>query len=96
MKDPQTSRPATTASARKSRRLGAAVAAFALLLPLASAGCIDATDEVAREFRAAAGDSLETAFNAFADGVISGLFAVVEPDVNPDSDVTPNDANATQ
>jgi hypothetical protein len=96
MKGPQNSRPATAIPARNSRRLGAAIAAVALLLPLTSAGCVDATDEVAREFRAAAGDSLETAFNAFADGVISGLFAVFEPEVNPDSNVTPNDANAAQ
>jgi hypothetical protein len=40
---------------------------------------------IGSEFRAAAGPAVETGVNAILDGLVSGLFAVIEPD-NPSSD----------
>jgi len=37
-----------------------------------------------QEFRAAAGDSLETGVNAIMDGLVTGLFAVVAPEDTAD------------
>lgn len=36
--------------------------------------------EYSKEFRAAAGPQLETGVNALLDGLVAGMFAVVEPD----------------
>jgi hypothetical protein len=47
----------------------------------AVSGCTDA-----EEFRAAAGDSIHTGLSAIADGLLNGIFAVVEPDATSDTD----------
>jgi hypothetical protein len=48
---------------------------LAVLCLTTATGC-----EGAQEFRAAASSSLETGFDAIADGLIDGLFAVFQPD----------------
>ena len=62
----------------RSRR-GAAVMAAMIggLLTVTTGGCDDA-----EEFRAVAGDSVEQGVNLIADGIIEGIFAVIEPDAN--------------
>ena len=58
-------------------RRGAAVMAAMIggLLTVTTCGCDDA-----EEFRAIAGDSVEQGVNLIADGIIEGIFAVIEPD----------------
>jgi hypothetical protein len=53
-----------------------AIATLTGTLPLLS-GC---PDDVQREFRDAAGDSLQSGVNAILDGFVEGFFAVLEPE----------------
>jgi hypothetical protein len=61
---------------------GAALVALAALLA-GVAGCDDA---MMKEFRGAATDSLQTGMTSIADGVISGLFAIVQTDSSSSTD----------
>ena len=62
--------------------LGAA-AALALSAGLSMGGCSDDFDE----FRAAASPQLEAGVDALLDGLVDGIFAVVEP--NTSAETTP-------
>ncbi len=55
------------------------LAALVAILIFNSGGTI-ACDGVFEEFRAAASDELEEGVNAILDGVVTGVFAVFEPD----------------
>lgn len=46
-------------------------------------------DQFSKEFRAAAGPQLETGVNALLDGIVTGMFAVVEPDPGSGSSTSP-------
>ncbi len=58
-------------SRRGTRRAACAFVGIAFLL----SGC-----SLGEEFRAAAGPAVETGVNAILDGLVDGLFAVIEPD----------------
>ena len=58
---------------RKTRRLAAL---FALAPLLFATGC---EKEVQDEFRSAAAGALQTGFSAIFDGILDGVFAVIEP-----------------
>ncbi len=60
---------------RKICALGASTALI-LLAGLSMGGCNDDFDE----FRTAAGPQLEAGIDALLDGLVDGIFAVVEPD----------------
>lgn len=64
------------------RRLRGGPASLALIAALGPllAGC---PDDVQREFRAAAGSSLQQGVNAILDGFVDGFFAVFEPEDAP-------------
>lgn len=63
------------------RNLACALAAIAVVFPLTlSAGCVTGT-----EFRAAAGPAVQQGLTLILDGVVDGLFAVVEPDTETTS-----------
>jgi len=70
---------------RSSRRfLAGALAGIAVGFPLTlSTGCVTGT-----EFRAAAGPAVQQGLTLILDGVLDGLFAVVEPDATVDTDTT--------
>lgn len=87
----------THSTAGRSRKAGRLLVAFALVgASMASlGGCPEGTSELARAFRTASasefesgvnsladGDS-ETALASIADGIISGLFSLYEPDASP-------------
>lgn len=61
--------------AGKSPRLAGLVRIMLIAALSGLTGCAGA-----EEFRAAAGASLETGINAIADGILAGVFAVIEPD----------------
>ncbi|MBN2445562.1 MAG: hypothetical protein JXO22_02480 [Phycisphaerae bacterium] len=68
----------STSTGRSRRHVGALIALLSLTCGLLG-GCPDATSEIEKEFRAASGDAIESAFQDLASGVISGLFAIYEP-----------------
>ena len=70
-------------SRRGAKRGAAMLVGIAFLL----GGC-----SLGQEFRAAAGPAVETGVNAILDGLVSGLFAVIEPD-GPGSDDNPSSGN---
>jgi len=61
------------------RRTCTCGAMFALLAVLMVCG-VGCDDEVAKEFRAAANDSVETGVNAILDGIVTGIFTVADPE----------------
>jgi hypothetical protein len=71
-------------SQRRPRKLGTLGATLALLfLPLGlSTGC---EDQVQKEFITAALGSFESGLNSFFDGIVSGLAAVAEQDLEGNS-----------
>jgi hypothetical protein len=68
---------ARTAAAvtRNIRPTGAIAALLTACLALGAAGCEEKFDE----FRSAAGPQLESGVNALLDGLVSGVFAAVNP-----------------
>ncbi len=74
------------------RKLGAYGAMFVLLLPLAAlAGC---SDDVQNTFNAAAVNSIETGLKAIADGLISGLAAVANSQIEANGGSTENSGSS--
>lgn len=71
----------TASHPRRNRAAGAMAALLAGGCLLGAAGCNDKFDE----FREAAAPALESGVNALLDGIVTGVFAVVEP----------NDASST-
>lgn len=70
-------------STRKTRRR----TAFLALAPLMFAtGC---EKEVQDEFRSAAAGALQTGFSAIFDGILDGVFAVIEPNEPVGSEAGP-------
>lgn len=69
--------PGAKNRSRKTRVAGATLALLLIAgLPLLG-GC---DDSYAREFRSAANSSIQQGVNAILDGVVSGVFAVLEPE----------------
>ena len=76
----------TGAVSRRMLRASGAILAL-LMLPLAfSGGC---SEDVQKQFRTGAGAQLETGLKAILDGVVTGIFTVVNP-----ADKSSTDPNA--
>ena len=72
----------TGAVSRRMLRASGAILAL-LMLPLAfSGGC---SEDVQKQFRTGAGAQLETGLKAILDGVVTGIFTVVNPADNSNS-----------